>query len=324
MSQIIALTTFGQVIRWASKGRIFQHLEDRPDFQLPNGNEVALGQSLQIPTAMDERHLSNYEGMAYGTSSSIAIRESLADKTISSPPSGDGVSSKDLLAGIPTHDDSTNFLQPQPHDSPSSCGKTILVDWYGEQDPENPKNWSVWVKAMIYLQINLYTLTVYMSSSIFSATSDDFSEHYGTSTAVTSLGLALYVLGYGIGPMLFSPLSEIPSIGRNPPYIISFSIYVILSVPTAMVRNVPGFMVLRLLQGFFGSPCLATGGASLADVTSFTYLPYGLFVWSIACMAAPALSPTIAGYTVMQKDWTWPMWEILWSTAPCLAFLVSL
>lgn len=44
-------------------------------------------------------------------------------------------------------------------------------------------------------------------------------EHiYHTIPVVASLGLALYVLGYGVGPLLFSPLSEIPIIGRNPPY----------------------------------------------------------------------------------------------------------
>ena len=46
-------------------------------------------------------------------------------------------------------------------------------------------------------------------------------EHiYHTIPVVASLGLALYVLGYGIGPLLFSPLSEIPVIGRNPPYMV--------------------------------------------------------------------------------------------------------
>ena len=70
----------------------------------------------------------------------------------------------------------------------------------------------------------------------------------------------------GIGPLIFSPLSEIPAIGRNPPYLISFGIFVILCVPTALANNFGGLLVLRFLQGFFGSPVLATGGASLGDM----------------------------------------------------------
>ncbi|CAI7588385.1 unnamed protein product [Penicillium bialowiezense] len=91
-------------------------------------------------------------------------------------------------------------------------------------------------------------------------------EHFHVSQTKASLGLAIYVLGYGIGPLLFSPLSEIPACGRNIPYIGSFLIFVIISVPTALVDNYPGLMVLRFLQGFFGSPCLASGGASMADM----------------------------------------------------------
>lgn len=47
---------------------------------------------------------------------------------------------------------------------------------------------------------------------------------------------------------------------------ITFGIFVILCVPTALVNNFAGLLVLRFLQGFFGSPCLATGGASLQDL----------------------------------------------------------
>jgi len=73
----------------------------------------------------------------------------------------------------------------------------------------------------------------------------------------------------GIGPMLFSPLSEIPIVGRNIPYLVTFGLFVILCVPTALVNHFAGLLVLRFLQGFFGSPALATGGASMEDVVLF-------------------------------------------------------
>jgi len=118
-------------------------------------------------------------------------------------------------------------------------------------------------------------------------------EGFGVSEAVASLGLALYVLGCtcrrfkrrhkldadvptlspdGIGPLLFSPLSEIPSIGRNPIYISTFAVFIVLSVGAAVCENFAGFLVLRFLQGFFGSPCLATGAASLSDMVDLPYI----------------------------------------------------
>ena len=65
-------------------------------------------------------------------------------------------------------------------------------------------------------------------------------------------------------------IGEIPAFGRNLPYIVTFSIFVILCVPTALVNNIGGLLFLRFLQGFFGSPCLANGGASMQDMVLYT------------------------------------------------------
>lgn len=90
--------------------------------------------------------------------------------------------------------------------------------------------------------------------------------HVGATPA--ALGLAIFVVGYGVGPLLFAPLSEIAIIGRNWVYIPTFTLFVILSIPTAVVDNFAGLLVLRFLTGFFGSPCLANGGASVGDMVS--------------------------------------------------------
>jgi DHA1 family multidrug resistance protein-like MFS transporter len=134
----------------------------------------------------------------------------------------------------------------------------------------------------------------------------------------------MYVLAYGIGPLLFSPLSEIPIIGRNPPYIISYAIFVILLVPTALVDNFAGLIVLRFLQGFFGSPCLATGGASLQDIYSIVKLPYVFSLWAFAATCGPALGPIISGFSVQAENWRWSMWEMLWMNGPVFLSLFFL
>ena len=81
----------------------------------------------------------------------------------------------------------------------------------------------------------------------------DFARHFGVSLTVAELGLTLFVIGYGIGPIFLSPLSEIPSIGRNKPYMITLLIFVLLQVATVRVNDLGGFLVLRFLAGFFGS-----------------------------------------------------------------------
>ena len=193
---------------------------------------------------------------------------------------------------------------------------TILVDWYTTDDPANPQNWTLGKKSFASLQVCLYTLAVYMGSAIYTPSEEGVMKAFGVSQEAASLGLALYVLAYGIGPLIFSPLSEIPSIGRNPPYMITMGIFVILCVPTALVDNFAGLLVLRFLQGFFGSPCLATGGASMQDMFSLIKLPYILCFWALSATCGPALGPVISGFSVPAENWRWSLWEMLWLAGP--------
>jgi len=94
-------------------------------------------------------------------------------------------------------------------------------------------------------------------------------EHFHVSQTKATLGLSLYVIGYGIGPLLFSPISEIPAIGRNPVYIATLFVFVILQIPTIYAPNMSTLLAMRFWAGFVGSPALATGGASIQDMFVF-------------------------------------------------------
>lgn len=68
--------------------------------------------------------------------------------------------------------------------------------------------------------------------------------------------------------MIFAPASEIPQIGRGPVYIGTLALFVVLQVPTALATNFGMLLAFRFITGFVGSPSLATGGASIADMYS--------------------------------------------------------
>ncbi|KAJ9645404.1 hypothetical protein H2204_000983 [Knufia peltigerae] len=199
-----------------------------------------------------------------------------------------------------------------------SADGTVLVDWYTTDDPENPQNWSKGKKSFVLLQICLYSFAMYAGSSIYVVGEAGVMEEFGVSQAAAAMGLAIYVIGYGIGPLLFAPLSEIPAIGRNGVYTPTFFLFVILSVPTAVVKNYAGLLVLRFLQGFLSSPCLANGGASVGDMYNLLLLPLYLSAWTAACFWGPALGPVIAGFAVSAKGWRWSLWELVWMSAPIL------
>lgn len=94
-----------------------------------------------------------------------------------------------------------------------------LVDWYGPEDAENPRNWSMLKKFWVTFEICFLTFSVYIGSSIYTAGIVDVTLVFGVSRVAATLGLTLFVIGYALGPMLWSPMSEMPFIGRTPIYV---------------------------------------------------------------------------------------------------------
>ena len=89
-------------------------------------------------------------------------------------------------------------------------------------------------------------------------------------------------------------MSEIPQIGRNPVYIATLVVFVIFQVPTALASNFGMLMAFRFLTGFFGSPSLATGGASIGDMYRPSKRAYGIAVWGIGAVCGPTLGKKLS------------------------------
>lgn len=124
--------------------------------------------------------------------------------------------------------------------------------------------------------------------------------------------------------MLWAPLSEIDFIGRSPIYASTFVGFVVFSILAANMHSWGSFLAVRFLQAFFGSPCLAIGGASMHDLFPGLTVPYSLTVWVAAAYCGPALGPLLASYLVPDKGWTWGMWEIVWLAAPTTLLMLTL
>lgn len=80
-------------------------------------------------------------------------------------------------------------------------------------------------------------------------------------------------------------------IGRNPVYHLTFIVFWVLTFPTAVVDNFGGLLALRFWLGIFGSPALANGGATIGDMFSLVYIPFGLCWWVFSAWAGPAFGP---------------------------------
>ena len=154
-------------------------------------------------------------------------------------------------------------------------------------------------------------MAAFIGTSIFSPGIVSMTTELQTTELVGTLGTSLSMLGYAIGPMLWSPLSECPSIGRNPVYIATLGIFVLIQLPIALATNVETVLIFRFLSGVFGSPPQATGGATLSDI----YLPrrrsYAVGLWELSAWAAPTLGPLAGGVAAQYWGWRSTIWELM-------------
>ncbi len=184
--------------------------------------------------------------------------------------------------------------------------------------------WSLWKKCFVTFDICLLTFSIYIGSAIYAPGIEDVSIKFGVSPVAATLGLTIFVIGYGIGPMFLSPLSEVPQLGRTTVYIVSLLIFVVLQVPTALAKNLGALLPLRFIAGFVGSPALATGGASLIDMWSPGNWAIVIGLWSLAAVCGPVLGPLVGGFAAQAEGWTWTIWILLWLSGGALAVLAFL
>ncbi|CAF9938534.1 MAG: hypothetical protein ALECFALPRED_007719 [Alectoria fallacina] len=333
MADLFREAPFGQLVRILSGNRFFPYPEERKDFHCPHCYHA----DASLPSEKILEQSSDNETTDVGSTkaSRIATIDTRLDleksATSSDPDTEDDQEQEPARAlgllrtqTLPYTNERLEIekkleverTKSRPILPARTADGTILVDWYDTDDAANPQNWSQKKKAFVAFQITLYTFSVYLGSAIYTSSELLVMARFGVNGSVASLGLALYVLGYGTGPLIWAPMSEIPAFGRNLPYIVTFAIFVILCVPTALVNNIGGLLFLRFLQGFFGSPCLANGGATMQDMYSLLYLPFSVSVWVSAMFAAPALGPMLSGFAVVAENWRWSLWEILWLAGP--------
>ncbi|EFQ29919.1 major facilitator superfamily transporter [Colletotrichum graminicola M1.001] len=196
-------------------------------------------------------------------------------------------------------------------------------------DPENPRNWSDLKKILVSFQLCLLVVAVYAGASIYTVGTQGVQVRFGVSDTVALLGLTVFVLGYGLGLMIWSPLSEVPQIGRNTIFIPALVIFILAQVPTALATSIGMLLIFRFIAGFFGSPILGAGDGILTDMYESRKHMYAMVGFALVGICGPTLGksklhfrPIIGGFAVQAKGWQWTMWIVCWASTLVLVVLV--
>ncbi|KAG7816063.1 hypothetical protein KL919_004895 [Ogataea angusta] len=161
-------------------------------------------------------------------------------------------------------------------------------------DPENPMNWNPALRWAFTIALSLMVVCVAFGSSVVTGCLGLINDKYHVSEEVSILTCSLMVIGFSVGPLLWSPLSE--QIGRRPVYFISFGLYFIFNIPCAVAPNIGTILVCRFLCGVFAASGLANVGGSISDLFPTETRGKAIAYFAAAPYGGPVIGPLVAGF----------------------------
>lgn len=93
-------------------------------------------------------------------------------------------------------------------------GQVFVVGYQGENDPNDPHNWSYTKRIFATTMIAAIGFVVGVASAIDSSALREAAAEFGVSEVTESLATGLYLIGFGAGALFAGPFSE--TLGRNP------------------------------------------------------------------------------------------------------------
>lgn len=163
------------------------------------------------------------------------------------------------------------------------------------------------------MTVALTCFAVAFNSAVVTADMAGVSETFGVSEEVSLLTITLFVVGFGVGPMAFAPLSEI--FGRRILYASTLLVAVVFIIPCAVAPNIGTLLVCRLIDGIaFSAPMTLVGG-TLADLWRNEERGVPMAAFSAAPFVGPAIGPLVGGFLSDALGWRWLYWiQLILST----------
>ncbi|KAI9817145.1 MAG: hypothetical protein M1827_001257 [Pycnora praestabilis] len=203
-------------------------------------------------------------------------------------------------------------------------GRVFIVGYEGENDSMNPHNWGFGVRISATLLIASIGFIVGFASSIDSAALKQATKDFGVSEVTESLATGLFLIGFGCGALFAGPISE--TVGRNPVYIVTMSLYMIFIMASALSPNIGAQLAFRFIAGFFGSTPLTCAGGSISDLWSPMERVYAFPIFANAAFIGPVLGPVVGGFIGQSSrvSWRWTEWITLIISGLILSLIIFL
>ncbi len=176
------------------------------------------------------------------------------------------------------------FSHPLAH---QPTGPSQLVDFDGPDDVYRPMNWPTHKKVVTTMIYGMVTMTATWASAAYSAGTVQVAQEFGVGTQTATLGTTLFLFGFGLGPLLWAPLSEV--YGRRLAVLLPMVVAICFTFGSATAKDIQTLMLTRFFGAFFASAPVTNTGGVLGDLYSPAWRGIALAGYAMAVVGGPAI-----------------------------------
>jgi hypothetical protein len=186
----------------------------------------------------------------------------------------------------------------------SPTGPESIVEFDGDDDPYNPINWPFKKKVIATILYGLTTLGASFASAVYSPCIKQVHEEFDVDLEIARLGTALLLFGFGLGPMLWAPLSELR--GRKQVVLGPMAIAAMFAMGSGAAKDIQTLLITRFFTGFFSSAPMCITGGVLKDMWLPRVRGVALVGYGLSVLVGPLLGPLVGGAIVQSAlGWRW-------------------
>jgi multidrug resistance protein len=185
-----------------------------------------------------------------------------------------------------------------------------IVGWEGQDDPAMPLNFPQSRKWLVLGCLSSITLISPLASSMFAPgvifMDEDF---HNTNSTISAFTVSIFVMGYAVGPLFLSPLSEI--YGRRPVLAFANSFFTLWQIGCALAPNISCLIVFRFFAGIGGSGCLTIGGGVISDLFRREQRGMATALYSLGPLMGPVIGPICGGFLAQRAGWRCKLFSVM-------------
>lgn len=177
------------------------------------------------------------------------------------------------------------------------------------------KNKNDWLSApparigiALLLTLALLTGTAPFAIDLYLPAFPEMVEDLATTSAGVQLSLTTFLIGAGVGQLIFGPLSD--RFGRRGPLVVGMGLYLGASVAVALAPTSALFVCGRFVQGLAGAAGIVISRTIIIDRARGAQAARYMSIVMLVSGIAPVIAPIVGSVLVSPLGWRGLMWIV--------------